>query len=74
MRSANNAVAMSTPVLASVLAFITYSLSGHELEATTLFTALSLFNLLRMPLMMLRKFLAYSSLTDVDYGCYSGIL
>lgn len=55
LRSANNAVAISVPTLAAVLSFITYSLLGHELNAARIFTALTLFNLLRMPLMMLRE-------------------
>lgn len=53
IRSANNAVAFSLPVLASVLSFVTYSLSGHELTASVIFTSLTLFQLLRMPLMFL---------------------
>lgn len=56
IRSANNAVAMSMPVLASVLAFITYSATGHSLEPGVIFASLTLFNLLRLPLMFLRKF------------------
>jgi hypothetical protein len=55
IRAANNAVAMSMPVLASVLAFITYSATGHALEPAVIFTSLTLFNLLRMPLILLRK-------------------
>jgi ABC-type multidrug transport system fused ATPase/permease subunit len=55
IRAANNAVAVSLPVLASVLSFVTYSLSGHQLEPAVIFTSLTLFNLLRMPLMFLRK-------------------
>ena len=55
IRAANNAVALSLPVLACVLSFVTYSLSGHKLEADIIFTSLTLFQLLRMPLMFLRK-------------------
>ena len=55
IRVASNAVATSMPVLASVLAFITYSATGHALEPGVIFTSLTLFNLLRMPLMLLRK-------------------
>lgn len=54
LRSANNAVAMSMPVLASVLAFVTYSLTGHSLDPANIFASLTLFNLLRLPLMFLR--------------------
>ncbi|KAJ7678475.1 ABC transporter [Mycena rosella] len=46
LRSGTNAVAMSMPALASVLAFVTYSLSGHTLEPSVVFASLTLFNLL----------------------------
>ncbi|TFK46118.1 ABC transporter [Heliocybe sulcata] len=62
IRSANNAIAMSLPVLASVLSFVTYSLSGHELNAADIFASLTLFQLLRMPLMFLP--VAFSAITD----------
>lgn len=52
IRSASNAVAMSLPVLASILSFVTYSLSGHSLNPAVIFTSLTLFTLLRMPLML----------------------
>jgi hypothetical protein len=55
IRSANNAIAMSMPAIASVLAYITYSASGHQLLPATIFSSLALFNLLRLPLMFLRK-------------------
>ncbi|KAI0768063.1 P-loop containing nucleoside triphosphate hydrolase protein [Trametes elegans] len=53
IRSANNAVAISLPALASVLAFVVYSATGHTLDAANIFSSLTLFNLLRMPLMFL---------------------
>ncbi|XP_006459320.1 hypothetical protein AGABI2DRAFT_66472, partial [Agaricus bisporus var. bisporus H97] len=53
IRAANNAVAMSMPALASVLAFVVYSASGHPLDPGIIFASLSLFNLLRLPLMFL---------------------
>lgn len=55
VRSANNAVAISMPVLASVLSFVTYSLTGHEMNPANIFTSLTLFTLLRLPLMFLRQ-------------------
>ena len=61
IRVASGAVATSMPVLASVLAFITYSATGHALEPGVIFTSLTLFNLLRMPLMLLRKSIHFSS-------------
>ena len=45
---------MSLPVLASVLAFVVYGLH-HTLDPATIFTSLTLFNMLRMPLMFFRK-------------------
>ncbi|KDN35712.1 hypothetical protein K437DRAFT_230108, partial [Tilletiaria anomala UBC 951] len=62
IRSAANAVAFSLPVLAAVLAFVTYSLTGHSLNPANIFTSLTLFNLLRMPLLFLP--LALSATTD----------
>ncbi|KAJ7116424.1 ABC transporter [Mycena epipterygia] len=58
LRSGTNAVAMSMPALASVLAFVTYSLTGHTLEPAVVFASLTLFNLLRLPLMFLRTSIA----------------
>ncbi|KAJ7284591.1 ABC transporter [Mycena rebaudengoi] len=53
LRSGTNAVSMSMPVLASVLAFLAFSLSGHTLEPGIVFASLTLFMLLRLPLMFL---------------------
>ncbi len=50
IRNGINAVSMSLPIFASMLSFITYSLSGHGLEAAPIFSSLALFNSLRMPL------------------------
>lgn len=50
IRNAINAVAMSMPVFASMLSFITYSLSDHGLSPARVFSSLALFNSLRMPL------------------------
>jgi len=54
IRAAFNAFASSIPALASVLAFVTYSLTGHSLSAANIFSSLTLFQLVRMPLMFLR--------------------
>ena len=62
LRSGNNAVAFLLPVLASVLAFVAYSLSGHSLDPAVIFTSLTLFQLLRLPLMFLRAWLGLSLL------------
>jgi ABC-type multidrug transport system fused ATPase/permease subunit len=53
LRNAINAVSMSMPVFASMLAFITYSLSKHVLNPAPIFSSLALFNALRMPLVFL---------------------
>ncbi|KAG6861355.1 hypothetical protein C0995_001088 [Termitomyces sp. Mi166 len=62
IRSANNAVALSMPVLASVIAFVTYSLTGHDLEPSLIFSSLALFTLLRLPLMFLP--VSFSAIAD----------
>ena len=58
IRAANLGVAFSIPVLAAVLALVTYILSGHPLDPAIIFTSLSLFQLLRQPLMFLPRALS----------------
>ena len=53
IRNAINAVSMSLPIFASMLSFITFSLSKHELNPAPIFSSLALFNSLRMPLNLL---------------------
>ena len=53
IRNAINAVSMSLPIFASMLSFITYSLSNHDLNPAYVFSSLALFNSLRMPLNLL---------------------
>lgn len=73
IRSANNAVAISLPVLASVLSFVVYSLSGHSLNAADVFASLTLFTLLRLPLMFLRElYLSGSSSIQFSF-CLSAL-
>ena len=55
IRSANNALAIALPTLAAVLSFVVYSLTGHTLDPANIFASLALFQLLRMPMMFLRK-------------------
>ncbi|KAI0072747.1 P-loop containing nucleoside triphosphate hydrolase protein [Panus rudis PR-1116 ss-1] len=62
IRSVNNAVAVSLPVLASVLSFVVYSVTGHSLDPANIFASLTLFQLLRLPLMLLP--LTLSSIAD----------
>ncbi|ROW05942.1 hypothetical protein VPNG_08472 [Cytospora leucostoma] len=47
------AVSLSLPIFASMLSFITYTLSHHGLAAAQVFSSLALFNGLRMPLNLL---------------------
>ncbi|KAK0467750.1 multidrug resistance-associated ABC transporter [Desarmillaria tabescens] len=50
-RSALTAVSTFIPVLASVLSFITYGLTGHNLDVAIIFSSLQLFNIIRTHLM-----------------------
>ncbi|KAJ9119462.1 hypothetical protein QFC24_005695 [Naganishia onofrii] len=52
MKGGNMAIASSVPVIAAILAFITYSSTQGQLQAAETFTALTLFQLLRLPLMI----------------------
>lgn len=53
IRNAILSVSMSLPVFASMLAFITYSLTQSSFEPAPIFSSLALFNSLRMPLNLL---------------------
>ena len=53
IRNGINAASMSLPIFASMLSFITYSLSKHDLDPAPIFSSLALFNSLRMPLNLL---------------------
>ncbi|SMR55073.1 unnamed protein product [Zymoseptoria tritici ST99CH_1E4] len=53
IRNAIMAVSMSLPIFASMLSFITYSLSGNGLNPAPVFSSLALFNSLRIPLNLL---------------------
>ncbi|KAM0335769.1 hypothetical protein ACHAQA_000819 [Verticillium albo-atrum] len=53
IRNAINAVSMSLPIFASMLAFITYSLTNNNMNPAEIFSSLALFNGLRMPLNLL---------------------
>lgn len=71
IRNAINAVSMSLPIFASMLSFITYSLSHHDLAPAEIFSSLALFNGLRIPLNLLPLVLgqvidAWSSLKRIQ--------
>lgn len=53
IRNGINAVSMSLPIYASMLSFIAYSLTRHDLAPAQVFSSLALFNGLRMPLNLL---------------------
>jgi len=53
IRNAIMAISVSLPIFASMLSFITYSLTNHNLAPAAVFSSLALFNGLRMPLNML---------------------
>ncbi|KAJ7036806.1 multidrug resistance-associated ABC transporter [Mycena alexandri] len=52
-RAALIALVTLIPVLASVLSFITYALSGHDLNVAIIFSSLQFFNIIRAPLIFL---------------------
>lgn len=58
LRNGINAVSTSVPLYASILAFVTYSLTGNTLKAANVFSSLTLFNMLRMPLMSMPRVLS----------------
>ena len=69
IRAANNAVAFSLPVLASIVSFIVYAAIGHALDPAVIFTALTLFQLLRMPLQFMRMFRIFLSKANINEKC-----
>jgi hypothetical protein len=54
IRAANMAVAMSMPAMASVVTFLIYAGTGHQLTPSVVFSSLTWFQLLGLPLMTLR--------------------
>lgn len=60
IRSGVTAVGISLPVFASMLAFITYSLTDNALDPAAIFSSLALFNGLRLPLNLLPMVIAQS--------------
>ncbi|KAI5452228.1 hypothetical protein NCC49_000793 [Naganishia albida] len=51
------------PTLAAVLSFVTYSLSGNELDVATIFASLQLFNIIELPMAQLP--MVITALSDV---------
>ncbi|KAK0755687.1 hypothetical protein N5P37_011766 [Trichoderma harzianum] len=72
IRDSINAVSMSMPIFASMLSFITFSLTHSNLAPAEVFSSLALFNSLRMPLNLLPQILgqtidAWSSLQRIQH-------
>lgn len=61
IRNVTTAIGTSIPMFASMLAFITYSYTGHGLLPSSVFSSLSLFNGLRLPVMLLPMVMAMVS-------------
>lgn len=53
IKALNMSIALAIPVVATILAFAVYILTGNANNPASIFTSLTLFNLLRMPLMVL---------------------
>lgn len=71
IRNGINAISLSLPIFASMLSFITYSLSNHSMQPAQIFSSLALFNGLRIPLNLLPLVLgqvtdAWSSLKRIE--------
>lgn len=59
IRALTMAIAMSLPVIATIIAFTAFAYTGgNSRDPATIFTSLTLFNLLRMPLMLMPVSLA----------------
>ncbi|KIY65390.1 hypothetical protein CYLTODRAFT_492364 [Cylindrobasidium torrendii FP15055 ss-10] len=61
LRSGVTAVALSLPVISSVVTFVVYVAVGNTLDPANVFASLALFNMLRIPLLFLPASLAYIS-------------
>lgn len=68
IRSGVMAVGITLPVFASMLAFITYSLTDNKLDAASVFSSLALFNVLRLPLNLLPMVIAQTIDAWVSVG------
>ncbi|CAG8597957.1 26658_t:CDS:2, partial [Dentiscutata erythropus] len=62
IRTVITGVSMVIPVFASILLFITFSLTGGTLNTRIVFSSLALFNLLQLPLLFMP--MAIASITD----------
>ncbi|KAK7203382.1 ABC multidrug transporter [Myxozyma melibiosi] len=67
LRSGLFAVSMTVPIFSSMIAFVVLSVTGHLMDAAKVFASLSLFNMLRMPLMLIP--IALSTSSDAYVAC-----
>ncbi|WVQ85784.1 hypothetical protein IAT38_007951 [Cryptococcus sp. DSM 104549] len=65
-RALMNAMMAFIPTLAAVLTFITYGLSGHELNAAVIFSGLQYFNVLKTPIAFLP--MCFTAVSDALVG------
>ncbi|KAJ3842758.1 hypothetical protein EV361DRAFT_888642 [Lentinula raphanica] len=64
----------STPILVSIIAFMTYVLLGNELTVSVAFTAIALFGMIRTPLNVLPTFVVQVAQTKVALDRIAGFL
>lgn len=69
IRALTMAVAMSLPTIATIIAFTAFAYTGgNARNPATIFTSLTLFNLLRMPLMLMPVALATAVSGESFFG------
>ena len=67
-RAVITSISVSLPVLASVITFIVYGIN-HSLDPATIFTSVTLFNVLLLPLMFFSKLSPFTSMLFVGSNC-----
>ncbi|WWC92110.1 uncharacterized protein L201_007064 [Kwoniella dendrophila CBS 6074] len=65
-RATMNATMAFIPTLAAVLTFVTYGLTGHQLNAATIFSGLQYFNVLKTPISFLP--MCFTAVSDALVG------
>ncbi|KAK9470483.1 P-loop containing nucleoside triphosphate hydrolase protein [Dipodascopsis tothii] len=68
LRTALFACSVTVPIFSSMISFIVLSVSGHSLNAAKVFSSLTLFNMLRIPLILLPVALATSADAYIAFG------
>ncbi|KAL0958947.1 hypothetical protein HGRIS_014261 [Hohenbuehelia grisea] len=72
--SAMTAIMAFVPIVATILSFITYALTGHDLNVAVIFASLGFFNALQIPLAMFPFALGYLADSLVAFTRISGFL